>query len=95
MRDEDLRHLREAFLLIAQEPNSDRFSGRFKHPRSVVSRPWAKKLGSYVAEKYAQELKTVDGESWHKIRSKVYEQEISKIEEKLQEAFEQSPKDTN
>ena len=91
---EDLRGLREAFLLIAQDRNSDRFSGRFQHPRIVVSRPWAKKIGSYVAEESAQELKTVDGESWHNIRSRVYNQKISEIEEELKEAFKQSPKDT-
>ena len=91
---DDLRRLREAFLLTAQELNDDKPSGRFKYPRSVVPRPWATKLGLYIAEGQTQGLETANGERWDKIRSRVYDQGIPEIEGKLREAFERSPKDT-
>jgi hypothetical protein len=90
---EDLRHLREAFLLIANDPD-DGASGRFKYPREVVPRPWASKLGAYVVEGEAKRLETVDGKSWESIREDVYSRPIRGIEEGLSNSFEKAPKDT-
>ena len=87
---QDLRHLREAFLLTAYDPTEKKPSGRFRHPRHVIPREWALKLAAHVAEGRTG-LETDEGKRWRQIRQEVYKSDIQSIKKELKTAFNAPP----
>lgn len=84
----DLRYLREAFLLTAFDSAEKKPSGRFRHPRIVMLRPWALKLATYVHENPAKkDLEISEGRKWFDIQQEVYHMPIQSIKDDLTKEF--------
>jgi hypothetical protein len=88
---EDLRQLRESFLVRAFDPEEKQFSGRFRYPRTVTLRGWSRGLAAEVRKQRVTQLITRDGRNWQDIYRELQPVDTAEIKCDLDDAFEEVP----